>query len=140
MIQSDLGRYNHTKDTPPILTTRIKETKSSDNPDNLEAISYESMSICARFEICSAPKCPLDILLNLRTEDQDDPKCEMAKATRHKYWLSMPESLRSKLEYQGYFETEYNRMKSARERWESLPDAKKQEIRERMRNARTQRQ
>ena len=37
---------------------------------------------------------------------------------------------------EGYFESEYNRMRSAKERWLALPEQKKAEIRERMKNVR----
>ena len=60
----------------------------------------------------------------------------MAKATRHKYWESMPEDLREALPFQGYFEAEFRRMKAEKERWESLPEDRKAEIRERMRKVR----
>ena len=136
MKQQNLERYNSLIETPSNLTARINETKSSDTPDNIEAISLESMSRCARFDFCSAPKCPLDILVNLRSETDEDPRCEMAKATRHKYWESMPDFLKSDLKYQGYFESEYNRMRSAKKRWLALPEQKKAEIRERMKNVR----
>ena len=118
------------------LTHRINETKNDSFSGNKEALSLESMSYCSRFEDCSAPKCPLDILINLRTEVEEDPRCEMAKATRHRYWESMPESLKKELPFEGYFSSEYHRIKSARERWESLSEDKKAEIRERIRNVR----
>ena len=54
----------------------------------------------------------------------------MAKATRHKYWESMPEDLKKALPFQGYFRAEYNRMEAARRRWESLSDDEKSRIRE----------
>ena len=113
--------------------------------DSSESCSFSpdiTLSFCpfirvVRFEDCSAPKCPLDILIDIRTEVEEDPKCEMAKATRHKYWLSMPDYLKSELKFEGYFESEYNRMRSAKERWNALSEDKKAEIRERMRNVRT---
>ena len=46
----------------------------------------------------------------------------------------MPDFLKSELRYQGYFESEYNRMRSARERWLALPEQQKAEIKERMKN------
>ena len=60
----------------------------------------------------------------------------MAKATRHRYWESMPESLKRELPFEGYFSSEYHRIKSARERWESLSEERKAEIRERMKRIR----
>lgn len=94
------------------------------------------MKFCSRFDSCSAPKCPLDIFINTIPEIEGDPKCEMAKATRHKYWESMPDDLRSRLPYEGYLQSEYTRIKAAKERWESLPEDKKAEIRERMKSIR----
>ncbi len=131
------SRTNHSRETPSNLTARINGTKSSDSTDNKEVISLESMSHCSRFEDCPAPKCPLDTLIDLRSEIEEDPQCEMAKATRHKYWQSMGPELRSLLPFQGYFESEYNRMRSARERWATLSEERKAEIRERMRNVRS---
>ena len=126
------SRTNHSRETPSNLTARINGTKSSDSTDNKEVISLESMSHCSRFEDCPAPKCPLDTLIDLRSEIEEDPQCEMAKATRHKYWQSMGPELRSLLPFQGYLETEFNRMKAARERWEAIPDDKKRIITERL--------
>ncbi len=125
---------NYSKETPSILTHRINETKNDSFTTELEGLSLESMSYCSRFEDCSAPKCPLDILINLRTEVEEDPICGMAKATRHKYWLSMPDFLKSELKFEGYFESEYNRMRSAKERWLALPEQQKAGIKERMKN------
>ena len=130
-------RTNHSTPYPSNLTARINGQNKGIMSGEKEQLSLESMSYCSRFEDCSAPKCPLDILVDIRTEVEEDPKCEMAKATRHKYWLSMPDYLKSALKYQGYFEPEYNRMRSARERWNALSEDKKAEIRERMRNVRT---
>lgn len=130
------GRYNSITHVPSILTARTKGLNERDCTVTKETLSVRSMEYCSRFESCSAPKCPLDILINLRTVVEDDPECEMAKATRHKYWESMPEDLRSALPFKGYFESEYRRMKIAREKWESLPDDQKAAVRERMRNIR----
>lgn len=133
-MQSNLERYNLSKHEPSNLTHRIKETKPTEYSRDKESLSLESMKYCARFDFCSAPKCPLDILISQKFQDSDDPKCEMAKATRHKYWESMPDTLKQMLPCEGYFESEFNRMRSARERWLALPEQKKAEIRERMRN------
>ena len=130
---------NYSKETPSILTARINGQKIDSYSGNLEVISQESMSRCARFDFCSAPKCPLDILINLRTEVEEDPRCEMAKATRHKYWESLPENIRNSLKFEGYYESEYNRMRSARERWLALPEQQKAEIKERMKNMKNRR-
>lgn len=125
---------NYPKDTHSILTTRINEPKINAGANDLESLSLETMNFCSRFEICSAAKCPLDPLVGIRYEDPADPKCEMAKATRHKYWESMEPGLRSILPFQGYLEAEYNRKKAAKERWESMPEEDKKTVRERMKN------
>ncbi|AKA49051.1 hypothetical protein IX51_07990 [uncultured archaeon] len=119
-------------ETPSILRDRTNETKRNDFTNDKESLSLESMSYCSRFEICSAPKCPLDILIDIRTSIEDDPKCEMAKPTRHKYWLSMPDELKSRLPYRGYLSKEYNRKLAARKRWDSLTDEQRKEIRDRL--------
>lgn len=98
----------------------------------LEQLSLESMSYCSRFDDCSAQKCPLDILIASRHEAEGDPRCGMAKPTRHKYWQSMPARLKEKLPFQGFLEAEYNRKIAARERWESLTEYERNEVRERL--------
>ncbi|MHB8361180.1 MAG: hypothetical protein ACYDAO_00760 [Thermoplasmataceae archaeon] len=122
------GTSNYIRDIPSFLTTGINGQNERDSTGDKETLSIEAMSRCARFDFCSAPKCPLDILIALRTVDEDDSKCEMAKSTRHKYWESMPPEIKKELKFEGYFESEYNRMKSAKERWESLPETKRKEI------------
>ena len=134
--ESDKGTSNQSTYAPSNLTHRINETKNDSFSGNKEALSYESMSRCARFDFCSAPKCPLDLLIDLRIEVETDPRCDMAKPTRHKYWESMPDAIKSRLKFEGYLESEYNRMKTAKERWLALPEQEKAEIRERMKNAR----
>ena len=101
------------------------------------------MSACSRFQSCPAMKCPLDPQIDEKMAyDPDldgefrDSKCTMARTTRHKYWESLPDDLRAKLPYEGYFRTEYTRMKAAKVRWDALPEDRKAEIRERMRNTR----
>ena len=122
--------YNSITQTSSILTDTInRKNESHRNTDN-EALSLQSMKYCSRFDSCSAPKCPLDPLIDSRSENDWDPKCGMAKATRHKYWESMPEDLKKALPFQGYFRAEYNRMEAARRRWESLSDDEKSRIRE----------
>jgi len=87
-----------------------------------------SMEFCSRFDACSAPKCPLDPFIDVRIEIEGDPKCGMAKATRHKYWESMPEDLKLILPYEGYFRLEFNRMAAARERWNRMSDSAKENL------------
>ena len=131
------GTSNQSTHAPSILTARINGQKNDSSSKDKETLSNESMSTCARFDFCPAPKCPLDILINLRIETETDPRCEMAKATRHTYWESLPDEIKKELKFEGYFEAEYNRMRSAKERWLALPEQKKAEIKERMRNVRS---
>ena len=138
------GRYNSITNDPSILTARGKEEKNSDFQVTEWTNHVRSMSACSRWESCPAMKCPLDPLINARMPydpeldgEFKDSKCTMAKATRHKYWLSMPDYLKSELPFQGYFEAEFNRIRSARDRWDSLSEDKKAEIRERLKNARS---
>lgn len=132
MATSKTGTSKHTTDTPSILTERINGHKNTFIPVEKLQLSVQSMKYCSRYEDCSAQKCPLDPLIRFKGVFEDDPKCEMAKPTRHKYWESMPDDLKSELEFEGYFEAEYNRMKSAKERWLALPEEKKAEIKARM--------
>jgi hypothetical protein len=122
--------YNSITQTSSILTDTINRKNESHRSTHNEALSLQSMKYCSRFDSCSAPKCPLDPLIDSRSENDWDPVCGMAKATRHKYWESMPEDLRKVLPFQGYFRAEYNRMEAARKRWESLSDDEKSRIRE----------
>ena len=128
--------YNSITQGHSILTARTKPQIESDYAEDKEELTLQSMRYCSRFETCSAPLCPLDILISERIDFEDNEKCGMAKATRHRYWESMPESLKRELPFEGYFSSEYHRIKSARERWESLSEDKKAEIRERIRNVR----
>ena len=126
--------YNSIARGHSILTARTKPQIESDYQDSKEDLTLQSMRYCSRFETCSAQLCPLDILISERTDFPDNEKCGMAKATRHRYWESMPESLRKELPFEGYFSSEYHRIKSARERWESLPEDRKAEMRERIKH------
>ena len=128
--------YNSITQGHSILTARTKPQIESDYAEDKEELTLQSMRYCSRFETCSAPLCPLDVLISERTDFPDNEKCGMAKPTRHRYWESMPESLRKELPFEGYFSSEYHRIKSARERWESLPEERKAEIRERMKRIR----
>ena len=74
---------------------------------------------CAHFDSCSANKCPLDPLIAERNEESDDPECDMARQTRHGYWLNMTETEKALLPYEGYFEGEYRHKKEAKARWEA---------------------
>ena len=139
----DTGKYNYTSDPPSILTARGNEEKNSDFQITEWRNHVRSMSACSRWESCPAMKCPLDPLINARMPydheldgEFKDSKCTMAKATRHKYWEAMPEDLREALPYQGYFEGEFKRIVAAKQKWDSLPEDKKAEIKGRLKNVR----
>ena len=124
--------YNQSMKKRSILTERINEQNTIKHVHSSEDVSIIIMRYCSKYEICAASKCPLDFLIDLRTYVEGDPKCNMAKATRHAYWESMHEDLRKTLPYEGYFKSEYTRMKAAKERWLALPEDKRAEIRARM--------
>ena len=132
-------RYNSITNDPSILTARGKEEKNSDFQVSEWANHVRSMSACSRWESCPAMKCPLDPEIGSRmTYDPEldsefkDSRCTMAKATRHRYWESLPEDLRDALPFQGYFEGEFKRIKAGRERWESMTDEQKDQARQRI--------
>lgn len=130
------GTSYHTGDGKSDLSHTTNRKKNDADRDNLEALSSESMEYCSRFhDGCAAPKCPLDILIDLRIELPGDPKCEMAKATRQAYFISMPKRLQEKLPYGGLLESEYNRSAAAKARWESFSEEEKQAIIERGKEA-----
>jgi hypothetical protein len=120
--------YNYIGRGQAILTSRDNEPKTIKFNQSKELLSTQTMSFCSRYESCNASKCPLDILIKKRDFVDGDEICTMAKATRHRYWDQMPKSLKKELPYQGYFQNEYARIINAKKRWESLPDAKKDEI------------
>ena len=120
------GMVTYTAHTPSILTAYANEAKDIVYCHDFEILSVDSMKRCSRFEYCSAPKCPLDVLINMRIQVDDDPVCQMNKATRHRYWLSLPNNLKELLPFQGYFEVEYNRRKAGKTAWDSLPEEVKQ--------------
>ncbi len=124
------GRCNTITTEIRNLTDTTKRTKSLILSGMTGSECERIMETCSRFDSCSAPKCPLDILVNLRSQIDEDPKCEMAKATRHKYWLSLPEDLRSLFPFQGYLQSEFNRIESARNRWNSMSQEEKDRIRQ----------
>ncbi len=132
-------RYNSITHDPSILTARGKEEKNSDFQVTEWTNHVRSMSTCSRWESCPAMKCPLDPLINARMPydpeldgEFKDSRCTMAKATRHRYWESLPEDLRDALPFQGYFEGEFKRIKAGRERWESMTDEQKDQARQRI--------
>ena len=80
---------------------------------------------CARFEYCSANKCPLDPLMNKRNAEPDDPTCDMSKSRRHNYWAQMSPAEQALLPYEGYFEGEFNRKRAWAAKWNSLSQKEK---------------
>lgn len=137
------GRHNSIASNPSILTDRIDGAKSSECQSSRWTLPTRSMEYCSRFDSCPVMKCPLDPQINDRMPfdpeldgEFKDSRCTMAKATRHKYWEAMPEDLREALPFQGYFEGEFKRIIAAKQRWESLSDDKKAEIRGRLKNVR----
>lgn len=73
---------------------------------------------CPSFPVCSAPKCPLDPAIKMRTfRYPEEEKCRATKPTRHKIGLKHTEVL----PYQGYTKREWNGIK----RWEALPHAER---------------
>jgi hypothetical protein len=95
------------------------------------------ISFCSRSQYCPAMKCPLDPFIDMRMEYNEeldgefkDSRCTMAKATRHRYWESMPDDMKKDLPFQGYFRSEYNRMEAARRRWEGMSEDERTRIRE----------
>lgn len=45
-------------------------------------VNNKRMESCPHFDECSAPKCPLDELMNIRVEYPEDPKCICDKEIR----------------------------------------------------------
>ena len=133
------GGYNSITPNPSILTTRGNEEKNSDFQVSEWTNHVRSMSACSRWESCPSMKCPLDPEIGSRMPydpeldgEFKDSRCTMAKATRHRYWESLPEDLRNALPFQGYFEGEFKRIKAGRERWESMTDEQREEVRQRI--------
>lgn len=116
------------------LTTTRKEKKIVSKGESNKAIGEDSIltsRYCSRFESCPVPKCPLDPMIEKRSEIEGDPRCTMPRQTRHRYWESMPRDLKEMLPFQGYFEQELNRINAARARWDALPEDEKERIRAR---------
>ena len=130
------GEYNYTKEHQTTLTIPTNRQTSGKESLSKDLLSIKTMSYCSRYNSCEAPICPLDILVKKRTYAEGDPECEMAKATRHKYWENMPDPLKSELPYRGYFEREFTRIMAARERWESLSEEERQGVLDRLKDIR----
>lgn len=118
------GRSNSIDIPHSDFSDTTNETKPVSFSDGI-TIAIRSMSYCSRFDGCNANRCPLDPLGEYRDKIPEDDPCEMAKATRHAYWLSMPADLKAALPNQGYFRSELNRIHAARDRWQSMDPEKK---------------
>ena len=127
------GEYNHTMPCQTTLTVPANEPKAVKKTLSKDLLSIKTMKYCSRYDSCEAPKCPLDILIKKRSVDEGDPQCGMARATRHKYWLNMSETLKKELPYQGYFQGEYAKITAARQKWESMSEERRQEVIDRLR-------
>ena len=104
----------------------MKETENSEGDRKTAYTETEALAIvqeCCRFNKCSVPKCPLDLLQDRRTKLQDEPKCTLAKSVRYRIGKDTP------LPYKGLTRNEW----AAKRRWESLPDEEKARRREFMR-------
>jgi len=84
-----------------------------------EIESHQIMIRCPKFQNCSAPVCPLDLLQDYRTALRGEPKCTLKKSRRLKI------AKETKLERQGFTRTEW----AAKKRWEGLSES---EIKRRM--------
>lgn len=113
-----------------VPTNTTIETILNPQDEDLESLSLEPMKYCARFESCSAPKCPLDILIAVRHYEPGEPKCDMAKNTMKKYYESMPDRIKKFLPYGDLLESKYNRSMAARERRDTMSDENKQKLSE----------
>ena len=126
------GTVNSIKHYHSNLTTTTKENKIVSKGERNKAIGEDSTltsRYCSRFESCPVPKCPLDPMINERSEIEGDPECTMPRQTRHRYWEAMSQDLKDILPFQGYFEQELNRINAARARWHALPEDEKERIR-----------
>ncbi len=115
---------NHITRDSRIIGSTTKEEKLNDSED-MEDISATLMRYCSRFQSCDAPKCPLDPLIDSRLNLEGNDICTLSKNVRHGYYQSMPEEMKSLLPYQGYFRSEFNRINSAKKRWNSLSDSER---------------
>lgn len=108
----------------PFFTDRRKDMETyQESTDENNAMTY-----CPRYEKCSAPKCPFDTLIESRYEDPEDPQCSLGKEVRHKIWKKLPSQLRGPLKFEGYFETERNKMAAAKRRWDLMSTEQKSKM------------
>ena len=63
---------------------------------------------CPSFNVCSAPKCPLDPDISLRNKLSGEDKCTAQKPTRIRIGLKHPQLL----QFKGLTKREYNGMKA----------------------------
>jgi len=76
----------------------------------LEQKSVEIMKQCHKFEDCSAPFCPLDLLQDSRTRLSGEPKCTLSKVRRLKIGKDLPRGGMTKREW------------SAKLKWDAMSD------------------
>lgn len=81
----------------------------------LERESVEIIQRCPRFDRCSIPICPLDLLQDQRTRFKGEPKCTLGKPRRSRIGKG------TALKYQGLTRKEW----AARKRWERLSELQK---------------
>ena len=104
---------NGTEDRRQTIRLRIEIVMKQ---DNLEKKSLEITRQCPRYERCSVPICPLDLLQDSRTRLAGEPVCTLPKSKR----LHIGQG--SKLPRQGLTKQEW----AARIRWQSLTEAERQ--------------
>ncbi len=85
-------------------------------PENAETQSIEIMRQCQRFDRCSVPICPLDLLQDNSTRLEWEPVCTLSKSKRLRIGQG------SELPRQGLTKKEW----AARQCWQSLTEAERQ--------------
>lgn len=108
--------YNYTPDNEGVKNPPTNGTNVPVKKGDLDHLAGILMRYCPKFDSCSAAKCPFDPASSERAYFEGDPACALSKAKRHRAWESMPEDLKKVLRFQGYFESEYNRIAAARRR------------------------
>jgi len=92
----------------------------------METTEREALNImrkCNRFETCSSPICPLDLLQDKRTRLEGEETCTAWKSIRRKAGEG------TALKYKGLKKNEWE----AKRRWDDKPEEEKEKIREQMR-------
>ena len=96
---------------------------SSKSPDkSKEFASKRLMELCERFESCSVPICPLDLLQDVRDRLPGEPRCQRSKAKRIRIAQG------SELPRKGRTEAEW----AAEKRWQGMTEEQKRTARERL--------